>query len=242
VGNSRCPWARSGTAANWTDEKRQERWGSAFLAPRDGPIACGFNGHSHGPFAWRRFRAAGEQCQYRRGSCRVNHLAKPLKGRTVVRGAGDVRLAAWWQLMAAHARLVQRVGGDLAAVSALPLGSYNVLRLLQEAPGCRLRLGELASAVHLTRSGVTRLVNRLERAGLLRREGHAQDRRGSCAILTDRGREELRHARAVFERVVAEQFGSRLSDAEAETLNAVLGRIVTAETGADSYANPVVDP
>ena len=85
--------------------------------------------------------------------------------------------------------------------------------------------------MHLTRSGVTRLVNRLEKAGLLRREEHAQDRRGSCAILTDRGRDELRQARAVFERVVAEQFGSRLSDAEAETLNAVLGRIVTAETG-----------
>ena len=147
--------------------------------------------------------------------------------------AGDARLAGWWTFMAAHALLVQRVGRDLAAGTSLPLGSYNVLRLLHEAPGGRLRLSELARAVHLTRSGVTRLVNRLERAGLLRREGHAQDRRGSCAILTDRGRDELRQARAVFERVVAEQFGSRLSDAEAETLNAVLGRIVTAETGAD---------
>jgi DNA-binding MarR family transcriptional regulator len=67
----------------------------------------------------------------------------------------------------------------------------------------------------------------------LRREGHARDRRGACAVLTDRGRDELRRARAVLERSVAEQFGSHLSDAEAETLNAVLGRIVTAETGAD---------
>ena len=147
--------------------------------------------------------------------------------------AGDARLVGWWTFMAAHAVLVQRVGRDLAAGTSLPLGSYNVLRLLHEAPGGRLRLSELARAVHLTRSGVTRLVNRLERARLLRREGHAQDRRGSCAILTDRGRDELRQARAVFERVVAEQFGTRLNDAEAETLNAVLSRIVTAETGAD---------
>ena len=147
--------------------------------------------------------------------------------------AGDIRLAAWWKLMAAHARLVQRVGRDLAAATALPLGSYNVLRLLQEAPGCRLRLGELARAVHLTRSGATRLAKRLERAGLLRREGHARDRRGSFAVLTDRGREEWRRARAVFERTVAERFGSHLSNAEAETLNGILGRIVTAETGAD---------
>ena len=147
--------------------------------------------------------------------------------------AGDARLAGWWTFMAAHAVLVQRVGRDLAAGTSLPLGSYNVLRLLHEAPDCRLRLGELAGAVFLTRSGVTRLANRLERAGLLRREGHGRDRRGSCAVLTDRGRDEWRRARAVFARTVAEHFGSHPSDAEAETLNAVLGRIVTAEGGAD---------
>jgi DNA-binding MarR family transcriptional regulator len=147
--------------------------------------------------------------------------------------AGDIRLAAWWRLVAAHARLVQRVGRDLAAATALPLGSYNVLRLLREAPGCRLRLGELARAVVLTRSGATRLAKRLERAGLLRREGYARDRRGSFAVLTDRGRDEWRRAKAVFARTVAEHFGSHLSDAEAETLNAVLGRIVIAEAGAD---------
>jgi DNA-binding MarR family transcriptional regulator len=68
---------------------------------------------------------------------------------------------------------------------------------------------------------------------LLRREIHARDRRGSYVVLTDRGRDEWSRATAVFERAVAEQFGSRLTDAEAETLNAVLGRIVTAETGGD---------
>jgi DNA-binding MarR family transcriptional regulator len=141
-------------------------------------------------------------------------------------------LAAWWTLMAAHARLVHQVGRDLEAATALPLGSYNVLRLLQEAPGCRLRLGELASAVFLTRGGVTRLAKRLERAGLLRRERHAGDLRGWCAVLTDRGVEEWKRVRAVFERTVVEQFGSHLTDAEAETLNAVLGRFATAETGA----------
>lgn len=147
--------------------------------------------------------------------------------------AGDIKLAAWWTLMAAHARLVHQVGRDLEAATSLPLGSYNVLRLLQEAPGCRLRLGEVASAVLLTRGGATRLTKRLERAGLLRRESDSRDLRGSSAVLTDRGREEWKRARAVFERIVAEKFGSHLSDAEAETLNAFLGRIVTAETGAD---------
>ena len=147
--------------------------------------------------------------------------------------AEDARLAGWWTFMAAHALLVQRVGRDLAAGSSLPLGSYNVLRLVHESPGGRLRLSELARAVFLTRSGVSRLVNRLERAGLLRREGHAQDRRGSCAILTARGRNEWRRARVVVERTVAKQFGSHLNEAEVETLNAFLVRIVTAKRGAD---------
>jgi DNA-binding MarR family transcriptional regulator len=147
--------------------------------------------------------------------------------------AGEGRLAAWWKFMAANALVVQRVGRDLAAATSLSLGSYNVLRLIHEAPGGSLRLSELARVVHLTRSGVTRLANRLERAGLLRREEHARDRRGSCATLTDRGRDQLRGARTVFIRTVEEHFGSYLSDAEAETLNAMLSRMVKAETGAD---------
>ncbi len=147
----------------------------------------------------------------------------------MARRARDIRLALWWNLVAAHARLVQRISHDLAVATPLSLASYNVLRLLQEAPGGRLRLGELATAVFLTRSGVTRMANRLEKAGLLRREGHARDRRGSCAVLTDRGRDKLKQSKAVFERAVAKQFGRYLSDAEAETLNVVLARLVTAE-------------
>ena len=135
--------------------------------------------------------------------------------------------------MAAHAQLVERVDRDLEEATGLPFGSFNVLRLLQEAPDCRLRLGELARAVFLTRSGVSRLANRMGRAGLLRREGYGSDRRGSCAVLTDRGRDEWKRAKTVFARAVAKHFGSYLSEAEAERLNAVLGRIVIAEARAN---------
>jgi DNA-binding MarR family transcriptional regulator len=147
--------------------------------------------------------------------------------------AGKNRRAAWWRCMAAHALLTQRVDRDLAAAGCVPVGSYNVLRLLHEAPGSRLQLSELARAVQLTRSGVTRLATRLEKAGLLHREENASDRRSSCAVLTDRGRHERKRARAVFVRAVAEHFGNHLSDREAETLNVVLTRIVTAETEGD---------
>ncbi len=133
----------------------------------------------------------------------------------------------------AHALLVERVGRDLAAATSLSFGTYNVLRLLHEAPGGRLRLSELARAVHLTRSGVTRLANRLERAGLVASGGVCARPAWIVAALTDRGRDELKQARVVFVRAVAEHFGSYLSDGEAETLNAILSRMVKAETGAD---------
>jgi DNA-binding MarR family transcriptional regulator len=144
--------------------------------------------------------------------------------------------------VAAHALLVERVGRDLVAATSLPLSSYNVLRLLHEAAGGRLRLSELARAVHLTRSGVTRLANRLERAGLLRREGLAQDRRGSCAALTNRGQVQLRRARTVFARAVAEHFGSCLSDGEAETLNAILSRMVKTKKEPITNEQPDFNP
>jgi DNA-binding MarR family transcriptional regulator len=151
----------------------------------------------------------------------------------VITQAGKSRLAVWWRCVAVHALLMQRVGRDLAAAGCVPVGSYNVLQLLHEAPDGHLRLSELARAVHLTRSGMSRLANRLERAGLLHREEHASDRRSSCAVLTDRGRDERRRARAVFVRAVAEHFGNHLSDGETETLNVVLSRIVTADTEGD---------
>jgi DNA-binding MarR family transcriptional regulator len=146
---------------------------------------------------------------------------------------GDARLAAWWKLVAAHGRLAQQVGRDLVAATALQLSAYNVLRVLQDSPGYRLRLGELAAALLLTPSGATRVVRRLERAGLLRREGHAKDGRGAYAVMTDPGRKEWRRARVAFARIVAKHFASHLTDAEAEALNAILGRFVAAETGGD---------
>ena len=118
----------------------------------------------------------------------------------MARRADNIRLAAWWKLLTAHAIMMQRVGCDLAAATGLRLGSFNVLRLLHKAPGGRLQMSELARAVHLTRSGVTRLANRLEKTGMLHREAHAKDRRSACAVLTERGRTEWKRARAVFVR------------------------------------------
>ena len=136
--------------------------------------------------------------------------------------------------MAAHALLVQRVGRDLAAATSLPLGSYNVLRLLHEAPGGRLRLSELARAVHPHPEWRDPVGEPAGEGGVVASGGA---RAGPARIVrrpdgSGAGRVEAGEG-GVRPRTVAEQFGSHLSDAEAETLNAILGRIVTAETGAD---------
>src|ERR687894_412136 len=100
-------------------------------------------------------------------------------------------LGAWRGLLRVHAALVR----ELDAAHDLPLSSYDVLIYLQAAPGKRLRMAELADSVLLSRSGVTRLVDRLEREGLIVGDSRASDGRGLFAVLTDDGEELLRRAR-----------------------------------------------
>jgi DNA-binding MarR family transcriptional regulator len=106
-----------------------------------------------------------------------------------------------------------------------PLGWYDVLLELSVAPGRRLRMHELASAVVLSRSGLTRLVDRLERAGLLRREPTPEDRRGSFAVLTEEGKEMRRRMWPVYAKGIAEHFGGHLSDDEVRVLTGALKRV-----------------
>src|SRR5262245_48626347 len=124
------------------------------------------------------------------------------------------------------------MAGDYRAISPSQGAGHAILTTARPAvrpPHPRRRLSKLAVAVFLTRSGVTRLADRLEKEGLLRRDEHIQDRRGSCAVLTAQGWNELKRARAVFARTIAEHFGTHLSDREAETLNTILSRILMAE-------------
>lgn len=118
------------------------------------------------------------------------------------------QLAAWRSFLRAHALVMRRLEADLMAAHRLPLASYDVLVQLVEAPERRLRMTDLADRVLLSRSGLTRLVDRLERQGLVRREPCESDARGFFAVLTDAGFERLRsaagtHLRGVDRYVVA---------------------------------------
>jgi DNA-binding MarR family transcriptional regulator len=134
-------------------------------------------------------------------------------------------LRAWRGLLRAHARLAKCVEAELEHHHKLPLSSYDVLQRLMEAPGERMRMCDLAEQVQLSRSGLTRLVDRLEREGLLGRCSCSHDARGAYACLTERGRERLCAARKTHREVVREHFLSRLSRPELQALAEMWDRI-----------------
>ena len=125
-----------------------------------------------------------------------------------------VELAAWRGMLRTHAALVRALDTELEQAHALPLSHYDVLIYLRAAPGRRLRMAELADSVLLSRSGVTRLVDRLERDGLLARDTCVSDGRGCFAVLTDKGEELLARARPTHLAGVRERFLRHFSDDE----------------------------
>ncbi len=127
-------------------------------------------------------------------------------------------LRAWRGMLRAHAALTKALDADLEAEHGLPLSSYEVLLHLAAADGERMRMSDLAETVVLSRSGLTRLVDRMERDGLLGRASCPSDARGSFAILTDAGRDKLAATRRTHLSGVRERFLDRLTDAEQELL------------------------
>ena len=145
----------------------------------------------------------------------ARHLAPSLS-------PGELR--AWHALLRAHA-LVRALDAELEAAHGLPLSSYAVLGELADAPGERMRMCDLATTAFLSRSGLTRLVDRLEREGLLERVACATDARGAFARLTPAGHDRLRAARATHASVVHERFGGRFDERELALLADLLGRV-----------------
>ena len=130
-----------------------------------------------------------------------------------------------------HARLSRPRAGDdedgaFGREHGLPLTSYEVLLYLAEADGEKMRMCDLASSVLLSRSGLTRLVDRLERDGLLVRESCASDARGAFAKLTDAGHEKLAAARATHRANIRALFLDHLSPEEMQLLGSVWERVL----------------
>ena len=107
---------------------------------------------------------------------------------SVAQALSPAELAAWRGFMRAHATLVRQLDCELEEAHGLPLVSYDVLARLEKAPDRRMRMRELADAVRLSRSGLTRLIDRLQQRGLIERRRDAEDRRKVLATITDEGR------------------------------------------------------
>ena len=143
-----------------------------------------------------------------------------------LRELAPAELGAWRGLLRVHSALVKALDAELIAVHSLPLTSYEVLINLQAAPDRRRRMAELADSVLLSRSGTTRLVDRLERDGLLERDTCDSDGRGCFAVLTDRGEELLKRARATHLEGVRERFLRHFDPAEHEQMAAWWNRVL----------------
>ena len=140
-------------------------------------------------------------------------------------------LAAWRAFLRAHAHLTRQLETELMADADLPLASYDVLVQLSEAPGRRLRMTDLADRVLLSRSGLTRLVDRLERTGLVARAKCPNDARGTFTVLTDVGYERLRQAAPAHLDGVREHMTRHLDAPELAALTDLLTKLLQRDGG-----------
>lgn len=138
-----------------------------------------------------------------------------------------LQLAAWEGFLHAHASLVRGLDAELEEHHGLSLSSYAVLQALRTAPDGRLRMADLAAQAQLSRSGMTRLVDRLERHGLIKRCSCSDDARGCFAVLTEAGAAEADRAAETHQQGVRARFLAHLDDRDLEQLTACFERLKT---------------
>jgi DNA-binding MarR family transcriptional regulator len=134
----------------------------------------------------------------------------------------DPRLGAWRAFLLAHARLSRRLDEELRAEHGVTLAEYDALLQLAQAPDRRLRMSQLAELVVLSRSGVTRLIDRLVADGFVERTACLSDARGAEAVLTAAGLHRLRRAATTHLRGVEQYFLSVVPEADLDELERTL--------------------
>ena len=138
---------------------------------------------------------------------------------------GDWQVGVWRRFLHAHAVVIRKLEQELAADANMPLGWYDVLLHLVEAPDRRLRMADLAERVLLSRSGLTRLVDRLEAEGLVCREPSPDDARGTYTVLLPAGFERLRGAVPGHLAAVREHFVGRFTEEQLRDLEKLLAQL-----------------
>ena len=138
------------------------------------------------------------------------------------------RFNAWHAFLVAHAALEPILNRELEAACGLPLRWFDVLAQLHRTPHKCLSMTELANAVLLSKSGLTRLVDRIQEAGLVQRAAAPGDRRSLLIVLTPSGEKVLKRAAPIHEDGIRRHFAAYIRDSEAATVEAALSRIAAA--------------
>jgi DNA-binding MarR family transcriptional regulator len=136
--------------------------------------------------------------------------------------------SAWPLFVTAHAALIERMEAELAAAGLPELAWYDVLWAIERAPGQKLRLHELAHELVFSRSNLTRLVDRIEGAGLVARERAEDDRRGYYALITRAGLAMRKKMWPVYAKAIESYFDRHLTKAENATMRSVMRRVLDA--------------
>lgn len=148
----------------------------------------------------------------------------------------DPRLQPWLAFLRAHAAVSRALEAELEAEQSMSLADYEALMQLAHADGRRLRMSELADRMLLTRSGISRLVDRLAASEYVEREACSTDARGAYAVLTEAGYARLQAASPTHLRGVDEHFLSAIPPADREAFVRVLSGIL------DGLARPGRQP
>lgn len=134
--------------------------------------------------------------------------------------------SSWPLLLTAHAVLTGLIEKQLSDAGLPGLGWYDVLWALERAPGQRLRMHELAHYIVLSRSNMTRLVDRLEAAGLMLRESDPDDRRGAFAVLTEQGAALRKTMWPHYQKAITSLYDAHLTGEEQRVLGTALRKVV----------------
>lgn len=151
-------------------------------------------------------------------------MTTPRVGRNL--SPRDPRIGTWRDFLTAHARLERMLDDDLRAEHDVSLAEYDALLQLAEAPGRRLRMHQLADRVLLSRSGVTRLIDRLVKDGSVERDTCRTDARGAEAVLTAAGLARLRTAAPTHLRGIADHFLDAIDPADLQSVGQAMRDIL----------------
>lgn len=146
--------------------------------------------------------------------------------------ANEQIVGPWRALLRAQKAVLDQLAREMEAEAGLPLGWYEVLLYLEESPNSRLRMHELANSLLLSRSAVTRFVDRMETAALVERVQCSSDRRGLELVMTESGRRMFRKAGRVHLRGIRDHFAKHLTPEESAVLEKAMTRVLEAAVAA----------